>query len=356
MRPILTLLVMISLVGTALAQETGKKIKPWKVSGDIRLRSEFDTNRSGDKPDRERGRIRLRLKAAGDLNEQLNAGIQLRSGAQDNIISANYSFYNNLPEVEYFGVILDQLYLTIKTSDNTSLTLGKSPYQFSTKSPTGKLVWDTDYSPVGLVFEQADKNFNLRVGGYVLERVGNPIAVIVETEHKLTENLTLDMYVADISNINDGAFQFNHGNQGQDINGDGKDDQFRSKFLIISPTLTYKTKLGDIPTEINAQYIKNVQAYSRGDGFAVGFQLGRNKEAGDISGFYRYQQIGQDAVFTPVSQDDTPVSSNFSGHVAGVRYSIERDLQLDCWVLTAKPLTTSGPQQVRFRVDLGWKF
>lgn len=323
-----------------------------KISGDFRIRSEFDTNRSNDREDRERGRLRLRLKAVGDLNHQLSGGIQIRSGDSHNPVAANYSFYNSLAENEAFGIVLDQIWLSYKFNKDTSLTIGKTPLQFNSKTSMGKLIWDSDYSPVGIcVAHKVDNETSYRFGSYVLERDGNAIALIGELDKNISNDLSIEFYVLKMLNLSEEAFLYNRGNiENKDTHN------FESRFFIISPTINYNSSIGDIPILYSAQYIQNLQSANNGLGYALGFTAGHNKKARDLSGYYRYQYIEQDAVYSPITQDDFPASVNFKGHLAGIKYLIDANLQLEGWVLTAKPILGEGPEQVRFRLDLLYKF
>ncbi len=141
-----------------------------------------------------------------------------------------------------------------------------------------------------------------------------------------------------------------------DQNGDGLPDAFQSGFTLLNPTLIYNDRLGDVPLQLTGHYIRNLSAASRNQAYALGFTVGPSKEPGDVSGTYRWQSVDQDALFTPVAQDDLPLTSNFQGHVVGLRTVLAPATLLDLWLLTAAPKTPPGPAQLRFRVDLGWSF
>jgi hypothetical protein len=74
-----------------------KQHEGWKpniqLSGDLRVRHEsfwFDEDRFSDRPNRFRGRYRIRLNASGDVNDWVSAHLRLASG--DDPLSTNVSF------------------------------------------------------------------------------------------------------------------------------------------------------------------------------------------------------------------------------------------------------------------------
>ena len=60
------------------------------------------------------------------------------------------------------------------------------------------------------------------------------------------------------------------------------------------------------------------------------------KDKGDWRIYYQYQLVEQDAVFTPVVQDEFILATNFKGHVFGAKYQLTKQIQLHTWALVAQ--------------------
>ena len=66
--------------------------------------------------------------------------------------------------------------------------------------------------------------------------------------------------------------------------------------------------------------------------------------------------MGQDAVFSPVAQDDFPLATNFRGVLAGASYQLDDRWRVDATVYTAQQLSPAGPVQYRYRIDWNARF
>ena len=107
---------------------------------------------------------------------------------------------------------------------------------------------------------------------------------------------------------------YNAGNKVDPINGG-----FLSDFHIVNPIVSLTTPVADKPLTFAGEYILNTGAKSDDDanGYAVGASLGKLVAKGDWNAYYQYQRVQQEAVFSPVAQDDFQQSTNFQGHVFG---------------------------------------
>jgi hypothetical protein len=118
------------------------------------------------------------------------------------------------------------------------------------------------------------------------------------------------------------------------------------------------------PLTLAAEYFWNTQANNgRDQGFAIGATYGRNQKKGDWRFDYQYQEVEQDAVFSPVAQDDFLLSTNFTGHLFSVWHNFTDDINARFWILIAArdhlgttPTTDEDDDQWRIRLDLNFRF
>ncbi|MEW6284082.1 MAG: putative porin [Candidatus Eremiobacterota bacterium] len=353
-------LVCLFMSNPAVAKETPK----WKIGGDFRVRWEHDQR--PERQDRDRGRIRLRIKGQGPLSPDLEMGLEARTGPPENPTSANFSFYNSLNEPETFGFLLDQAFLRYHPEGDRGfeVTIGKSPHLLGVHSPYSKLLWDTDYAPLGVWVGWKEKNWHLRAGNFwlnVLPRFEGFQTQAVHGQVKLTpfekHELRFDTGFYNFSPT--GTMTMgqnlveNRGNATVDFDRDRRADAFMSEFQLLEPQVNYTFPVGDLSVTLGALYVHNLRGVrDRDDGFSAGFELGKLKEAGDWNLFYQYADLQQDAVFSPVVQTDFPLATNFQGHAGGVRTLLDEHLRLDAWVLTSARKVPEGPTNVRYRMDV----
>ncbi|HZP17012.1 MAG TPA: putative porin [Terriglobales bacterium] len=123
-----------------------KKIGPFALSGDLRLRDEpFFGGPADHSQVRNRMRFRLRVNANAKLNDEINGGFALASGDINDAISSNQTtnqFYTRK------AISIDKAFLDYNPRFFKPLTLtgGKFAYPWYNT----ELVWDKDLNPEGL--------------------------------------------------------------------------------------------------------------------------------------------------------------------------------------------------------------
>jgi hypothetical protein len=126
-------------------ENRSKKIGPLSFNGDFRLRAEPTLGGPADRSqDRFRERIRLRINAEAQLNDQLKGGFSFASGDLNNSISTNQTSNQYATRK---AIAIDRAYATYNPSWFRRLTVtgGKFAYPwFNTE-----LVWDKDLNPEG---------------------------------------------------------------------------------------------------------------------------------------------------------------------------------------------------------------
>ncbi|MHC8408552.1 MULTISPECIES: putative porin [unclassified Pseudomonas] len=118
-----------------------------QFKGDVRFRQETVKNDGvSNNRDQDRQRVRARLGAYTEINPQVDTGIRIATGNNDDARSTNQSLDN------YFDkktIWLDQGYVDYHPDaiKNLHIVGGKMPQQWVSM---GDIIWDTDISPEGL--------------------------------------------------------------------------------------------------------------------------------------------------------------------------------------------------------------
>jgi polyhydroxyalkanoate synthesis regulator phasin len=124
--------------------DLSSSITRFKISGDIRLREQIEsqTTTSATKVANERNRTRLRFRLNGDVELQKgwSAGFALETAAASD--SGNQTFENGADD---YGILLSRAYVGYTDGDFTFVG-GKQKNVFYTTD----LVWDSDINPQGL--------------------------------------------------------------------------------------------------------------------------------------------------------------------------------------------------------------
>jgi len=142
------------------APETVREAPRLAVSGDLRLRQEFNWG-AADAPDRSRNTLRARLAARYALTDKVALGARLVTGNPDDPNSTDVTISDF---VDNFDVSLDQVFASVDLGDFT-LTAGKFPNPLSRTD----LVWDGDVNPQGAAIGyQAGLSPNLKVNARAL--------------------------------------------------------------------------------------------------------------------------------------------------------------------------------------------
>jgi competence protein ComGC len=352
------------------------------IFGGFRLRvAEVDFNRQGDAADRYRARIRFRFGAQYTLlDKQIAVGARLSTGNKNDPRSPYVSFGNLF---EDFDIFVDRAYL--KYSPNFWQGLyaigGKFGLTFNKKDIYNELVWDNDVQPEGVAVGFKGKSIGpldkltFTIGQYIVEEKNSRISWLT------TPQITVsDSFAEGLFNISLGIGGFIY--YGHDLipNGDtelvttpknrgnavlldpvGNPVGFVSDFYILNSYIDLEYTAWSVPLIISGELIHNFGANIDQDtGFSVGAQLGKTKRTHDWRVYYQFQLIEQDSIFTPFSQDDFQIATNFWGHVAGIQYKIMKNMDVHIWVLLTKPDQIFGDltdeTNFRGRVDLTVSF
>ncbi len=347
--------------------------------GDFRYRHE-DAFKLDDQPSRNRERIRLRFGLDVKVTDEVVAGARMRTGNPEDPRSPHQTLGDGF---DSFELNLDRAYVTYRPKQVEGLwaTGGKFAHPFVVNPVYGELVWDADVQPEGVAAGMTFKNLadverlDLAVGEYILlEQTQSDAEVAVaqaSLKVKLAEKTILQGAAAFYhygDPTPDGTTTLLADNAGNAVVTDpnGTPIDFVSGFDIWDGILSVTFGGWKLPLTLNAEYIVNSSAEIDGDrGWASGVALGKTAAARDWQAYYQYQKIEQDAIYTPVAQDDFLFTTNQRSHVWGFRYQVWKSFEVHAWALVsrrdeifpgASSTADSKDYQWRARLDLNARF
>jgi hypothetical protein len=353
-------------------------IKPpsrFKMSGDVRLRHESSFGLDSQ-PSRHRERVRFRVGGTYQVSDQVTAGVRLSTGQRTDANSPHVTLGEVFHRME---ASFDRLYLSYRPKGVPGLTAtaGKFQHPFFVNPVYGELVWDADVQPEGVMFNYskagkgAIERMDFSVGEYLL--LEQPVqdsrsfvaqaALHAKMGKKWKPSLALGYYrYGDLTPAGAGAILGE--NSGNATVGAGPTLDFASRFNILNSILAMRYDKGKKPLVFSAEYIKNLKAGIPQDtGYAFGAALGSARKRGDWRYYYQWQNIGQDAVLSVVSQDDFLLQTNHRSHLLGTNYQVRDNIGFHLWGLVsqrdrlgATPTTDSSKHQWRLRFDTNVTF
>ncbi|MHC4942412.1 MAG: putative porin [Planctomycetota bacterium] len=386
-----------SVPSSSYAPTLDRLVEVWEkidFFGDLRLRYEGDFNRNKvdvsdgnniepSDEDRHQGKFRFRIGAHYPFHEDLRFEIRMRTkmrdadekwGEVDDDPRDDDVVFGDAWRVSDVGLDLLNLKYSMLGSDWMWVQAGKFEQIFLENPVMGGLIWDPDLNPegaaVGVTFRSEDgvfEFFNVSVGEYIAveqDRASDVYTFAAQASFRinLTDHMTAtggSGYLGVSNPTPDGnteLFDLNEDNY--TVAGD-----FVSKFRIFDSFLALGFEIMEIPAVVSGEWIVNTGADINQDhGWTVGAALGQLKQAGDVRGYYQYQDIEQDALFSPFARYDFIKISNYFGSATGLAWRFTDNMELATswsWVKTRKRSSgayTKPRHETRIRLDLNIYF
>jgi hypothetical protein len=329
------------------------------ASGRIRGESTFD-QLNGE--DRHRGRMRLRLGARYELTEEVAAAARLSTASDPpDANNPHWDFGEGSDAFQGGDVVLDRFYLDWQARAALELRAGKFGHAYSAPPVVGEFLWDDDVQPAGLAAvwaparEEGRMGYDLRAVEYVaVENGGDDDSTLFGLQGNLyltpgeASALQLATSYSNWSSLDANAGSF--GNQGNtDVTGD---------FGIIDAFALYTLDKGPLDrVQAFAEVMYNAEDDDGEDtGYALGARLGKWGAEDDLNVFASWYDLDANAVFSPVSQDDTPipgtgVGDGMQGVIAGGQYFVADNLSIKLWGLTSDADAAEDPYRIRLDFD-----
>ncbi len=357
--------------------ELPKWVENTKFKGDVRARYQTEDTKNDSNPDRNRGRVRLRLGVVSEVTDQWEAGFGIATGSNDPR-STNQTLENTFSSKD---IRLDYAYAKYSPVTWANLWLGKftNPI-WGTKD----LLWDSDITPEGaaLTFNyEASKNLEFfgTLGGFVLEefssKANDPYMIAVQPgiNIKLPGSTYIKAAASyyEFQNVKGNDWtaggSYGIGTNSRDAGGNWEYDHdafvgdLEFGITKIPGPVPFAALFGQY---VQATNIDDNNIYNKKDdtGWLAGFKFGHKKVKGfgDWQVKYNYRRLERDAWpdFLPDS-DFYGGATNAKGHEAQIEFGIAKNVYLEFDYYNTKEIRKSGTQdkdQSIFQADLNVKF
>ncbi|QNN76884.1 putative porin [Pseudoxanthomonas mexicana] len=294
-----------------------------KVSGDFRLRSQYDRS-DDDARDRTSGQVRARLGATYAVNERVSVGARLVTGDSDDPNSTDVQLSNWKDDLT---ISLDLAYAQLNFGD-LKLYGGKFPQPFARTD----LVWDGDVNPQGLgaTYKHALGNGGaLRTNGvfFVVDEQAGGVDSTMGGVQVGYDSPDLSGFKYDLSGA---YYRYSLGSLAGADAGDWRtnrlnpDGTFLSDFELANLLVgaTWQGSNEKWPLRVVGDYVKNLGAVDDQDtGYGIDVSLGRASKPGDWRFTYGYSQTDVDAVLSAFSHDNIGIATNYKLHALTVDYT-----------------------------------
>jgi hypothetical protein len=323
-----------------------------KLSGDVRAR--YEKREVANQTTKDRQRIRLRVGAAGKVNDFTDFGVRLATGGSRTSSNQDLDGSGSMK-----NIYLDLAYVDMHPEmfNGAHLFLGKMPQPWITYG--SGLIWDTDLNPEGaaVTYEKDMVPFKLKAnaGSFLFrEDISDDIQLWsgqVAIEKKIgTGKLTLGVSDYYFANADQGTT-----NLVTDLKG--KTNTPGGEFNLVEGFASYGFTAFKLPVLLNGQYVVNVDAASSDDtAYLAGITIGKAKDKGTWEIGYSYRDIGKDAVVAGLNDSDFAgeTFTDCSGHVFKGKYQVAKNLSADlAYILSTDYLNRDANT---FQADLNFKF
>jgi hypothetical protein len=358
----------------AVKSETEQVEKSWRewvpewvrtiqFSGDLRLRYErlWDRgmlNQDGTpaKQDpRDRGRIRVRLYVDAPITDEIDTHLMVST----NMSTHQESTTSNATFGEDFndkGIYLARAYAEYKPNWLKGLALGAG--KFKKNFYHTDIMWDPDVNPEGAyeyyrysgskVFQpfvylsQMVVNENNRTPDAMLYlsqagfewKIG-PVKWMLAGSYYSWSNLAGTEWM--------GTGEYNSGGGNTFISDSaGKNIRYKYDYKLCEVISYINFDMGPFPVALDLDYVRNTADGVPGDedsAYYVSFKIGRDKNKGDYSLFYKYAYIEQNAVVGAINDQDF-YGANRKGHKIALHYWPFKNTLLRACFFYTDPVST----------------
>ena len=338
-----------------------------KWSGDLRYRHESIDDDTAT-TQRDRNRIRARLKMEAKINDEWDAILRLASGSSDSPTSTNQTLGDSGSDsFSSKEIWLDWAYADYHPAwkPDLNILLGKMANPFY-KVGKNQLIFDGDLSPEG---GAATYKWNLNdstsaklTGGayWIRERSTDADTSIFGVQGLLKHKLSKD------SHILGGVSYYDFGNiQGKSLSGISSKGNttsgglYVSDYDILEGFGEYGFKIGDVPAAVFGTYVNNTGASTSEDtAWLIGAKYNKAKKPGSWEVSYNYRDVEKDAVVGGLCDSDfIGGGTDGTGHVLGFKYQLAKNVQAGLHYFMNEKNSSSTKDDYRMlQADLIFKF
>ncbi|NCC51232.1 MAG: hypothetical protein EOM20_08460 [Spartobacteria bacterium] len=346
-----------------------------KVKGDVRLRYENIDKEGSDARNRER--VRARLRVQGKVNDEIDAGIGIRTGGKDSV-SGNQDLSGGFTSKE---IAMDLAYVQWKPELLSGVTLigGKFEKPFFKVSD---LVWDGDLNPEGAAarYKLGLGEANLLINGAVfsvMERSKDSESFVysgqagVDYKNDSGFNMLAGVSYYYYSNLEgkdviDWSDSYKgYGNtitktvdEEETVTKAVYDNEYHELELMAS--VGFDCPLTGLPLKFYGNVVRNTEASDNDMGYLAGLQFGKVKDPNSFQVGYNYRELEADAVVGAFTDSDSwGGGTDGKGHKISAAYQIAKNWTLGATYFINEQGIKDGSDSKdykRFMVDLAAKF
>lgn len=321
-------------------------VKNMQIKGDFRYRYE-GTDDESKSSDRHRSRIRARIGAYGNVNEEFGYGFRVASGNDESPTSTNQDLGSSFTKKDIW---LDLAYFDYhpKSIEGLNVLGGKIKNPYFTVG-NSDLMFDTDVNPEGIAATYSktinDKtDFFATAGGFYLEETDT------EAETSLWGFQGGVKHVFDKEQGNYailGGGYYDYGNLkgttlepyttnffGNTTSG----GNFASDFDVVQGFGEYGFKYHNIPVKLFGDYAKNISSTTDKDtAYLAGFTVGNDKKPGDWLFGYNYRDLEADSIVGVLAEATFGGGgTDVKGHKFSLRYQLANNVSFTTSYMTAE--------------------
>jgi hypothetical protein len=335
-----------------------------EFSGDLRFRHET-INDDAASTERNRQRIRARLRMNADLSDDLTVGFTLATGAS-NPVSANQSLDGGFSRKD---IGFDRAFFGWDVNEQLNLTGGKMGLPFF--RPGGHhLIFDSDLNPEGLFMEYDGSNVFANIGGFwVEERSSGDDAILFSLQSgyqgSLGDNaeLTVGLSYYDYRDTQGFApfYRENNGQGNTTIDLDPNDGivNLVNDYNLAELFAEVEFEAGGQPLRVFLDYVENTEASSFDTGYALGFRWRSASNPGDWEVGWSYEDLEADAVVAAFTDSDFGGGgTDGKGHVLRGAYRLRSNVRLNGTYFLNEAGAAAGNERdyKRLQLDISFMF
>ncbi|MCF7955353.1 MAG: putative porin [Phycisphaerae bacterium] len=348
--------------------DSAKWIEKIKWGGDFRYRHEMIDDDTAT-TQRDRDRIRARLKIQAMINNEWDAYFRIASGSSDSPTSTNQTLGDSGSDsFSSKDIWLDWAYANYhpESIDGLNVKIGKMETPFY-RVAKHQLIYDGDLSPEGGAVSYGwnlndSTTANLTGGAFWLRERGSDVDTsLFGAQGYLKHKLDSDSHILgglsyyDFGNIK-GQTLAGIGSKGNTVAGDGS---YLNDYDLLEAFGEYGFKLGATPASVFGSYVNNTGATSSEDtAWIVGAKYNKAKKPGTWEASYNYRDVEADAVVGGLCDSDfIGGGTDGKGHVLGFKYQLAENTQAALhYFINEKNASTTGDNFNLLQADLIFKF
>ncbi len=333
-----------------------------KLGGDFRFRTDRQQPQGGT--DRIRNRLRTRVSAQGQVNDEVSVTVRLATGnvGSENAISTNQTFENGADKKIMW---LDLAYADWK-KDQCSVQIGKVPTVFSAAGKN-TLVWDPDLTLEGAQYKHTfGSNLYAALGGYWLDE--NNSATVTKDPmlagaqvggtaklSGIDAGLSVGYYSFDVKDSTTWFTVPATSMRGNSSPGAGV---FTYDYNVLDVGLELGFNAAQLPLLVYGNYIQNTAISRENKGWLAGLRIGKLKDRGSWSFDYNYRETKADATLATFNDSDFGTGGTDNrGHIAQAQYQLGKGVSTSVTYFRAETtVATAAKDSDRAMLDFLFGF